>query len=97
MSELENKQVTIFMVGDSTMADKADPERNPEHGWGQLLPTLFDSRVQVRNLAVNGRSSKSFLAEGWAEVCAALRPGDEELVLSLGPERSKELYLWLEP
>jgi lysophospholipase L1-like esterase len=68
-----NGHVTVFMIGDSTMADKPDPERNPERGWGQLFPLVFDERVRVSNFAVNGRSSKSFEAERWAEICARLK------------------------
>ncbi len=30
--------VDVYLVGDSTMADKPTPETNPERGWGQLLP-----------------------------------------------------------
>lgn len=59
------------------MADKPDPAHNPERGWGQALPALFDSGVIVRNHAVNGRSSKSFITEGrWDTVQHALHRGD---------------------
>jgi lysophospholipase L1-like esterase len=70
--------LTVHLVGDSTLADKpGTPEENPERGWGQLLPEFFTEAVAVRNYAVNGRSSKSFRAEGrWAEVLKALEPGD---------------------
>src|SRR5215207_15654 len=72
---------TVFLVGDSTMADKPDPARNPERGWGQLLPRFLDSGVVVRNHAVNGRSTRSFLDEGrWDSVVAVLRPGDVVVV-----------------
>jgi DNA sulfur modification protein DndE len=72
---------TLFLVGDSTMADKPDPDRNPERGWGQLLPRFLDDSIEVRNHAVNGRSSKSFIDEGrWAAVLAELGPGDCVLV-----------------
>ena len=69
-------QTTIFMIGDSTMADKP-LEDNPERGWGQMLPQLFDSTVIVENHAMNGRSTRSFLAENrWQPVLEKLRPGD---------------------
>lgn len=72
---------TVFLVGDSTMADKPDPAHNPERGWGQLLPRFLDGGVAVRNVAVNGRSTKSFIDEGrWAAVLAELRRGDVVLV-----------------
>jgi lysophospholipase L1-like esterase len=77
----EREPVTVFMIGDSTMADKPNPDTNPERGWGQLLPQFLREDVVVRNMAVNGRSTKSFIDEGrWDEVMRALRPGDLVLI-----------------
>lgn len=70
-------RVAIHLIGDSTMADKPDPDRNPERGWGQVLPSFFTERVSVKNHAVNGRSTKSFIREGrWDSVLVQLRKGD---------------------
>ncbi|MCB0533595.1 MAG: rhamnogalacturonan acetylesterase [Saprospiraceae bacterium] len=71
-------QRTLFLIGDSTMADKpGTPEENPERGWGQLLPEYFEETLIIKNHAVNGRSTRSFLDEGrWATVLDALQPGD---------------------
>lgn len=67
----------IYLVGDSTMADKGDPENNPEHGWGQVLPEIFNDQIVVYNHAVNGRSSRSFIGEGkWEKVMEEVNPGD---------------------
>jgi acetyl esterase/lipase len=69
--------VDVYLVGDSTMADKPTPGTNPERGWGQLLPRFFDEHVAIHNHAVNGRSTKSFIDEGkWSAVEHALKPGD---------------------
>ena len=68
---------TIFMIGDSTMANKPLQPAQPERGWGQLLALYFKPVVQIENLAVNGRSSKSFRDEGrWKPVLERLHPGD---------------------
>lgn len=73
---LENGRVRIFMIGDSTMADKPT-EDNPERGWGQLFPSFFDTSVTICNHAMNGRSTRSFLSEGrWQKVLGELHPGD---------------------
>lgn len=75
------ERVVVHMVGDSTMADKPDPARNPERGWGQMLPRFLAPEVTVRNHAVNGRSTKSFIDEGrWDRVVERLRPGDYVLI-----------------
>lgn len=69
--------VTLHLIGDSTMADKPDPTRNPERGWGQALPEFITARAVVKNHAVNGRSTKSFIDQGrWDSVRVALHRGD---------------------
>lgn len=76
-SPSEQPVITLHLVGDSTMADKPEPRRNPERGWGQVLAGYFNDRVIVRNHAVNGRSTKSFLDEGkWNRVADEIVPGD---------------------
>ena len=69
-------QPRIFLIGDSTMADKAIIG-NPERGWGEELPLFFSKEVVIENHARNGRSTKSFITEGrWAAVFEKLKPGD---------------------
>src|ERR1700733_4627807 len=66
----------VWLVGDSTMADK-EIRAYPETGWGMPFAYFFDSTVTVDNRAKNGRSSKSFIAEGlWAKVLDGLQEGD---------------------
>ena len=73
---------TLWLVGDSTMADKVDPAHTPEVGWGQVLPRRVDtSRLAIRNQAANGRSTKRFIDEGkWDSTMARVRRGDYVLV-----------------
>lgn len=69
--------ITIFMIGDSTMADKSLQGQNPERGWGHVLPGFFTEEVRVDNHAQNGRSSKSFIDEGrWERVISQVKKGD---------------------
>ncbi|HEY4786947.1 MAG TPA: rhamnogalacturonan acetylesterase [Bacteroidales bacterium] len=70
-------KVTIYTIGDSTMANKDLSQHNPERGWGQMFQQFFDDQVIVDNWAKNGRSSKSFMTEGlWKGVLEKLKPGD---------------------
>lgn len=70
------KPFAIFTIGDSTMANKK-PEVYPETGWCQVLPDFFNETVTIKNHAVNGRSTKSFIDEGrWQAVLDSLNPGD---------------------
>src|SRR5437762_1031547 len=65
----------VFMIGDSTMANK--PLDLPERGWGMLLGEFFADPAMVQNHAVNGRSTKSFIDEGrWDKVVNELKSGD---------------------
>lgn len=69
--------VTIFMIGDSTMANKDLTGGNPERGWGMVLPRYFTGEVRIDNHAMNGRSSKSFIDEGrWDKVISRVKRGD---------------------
>lgn len=71
------KTITIFMIGDSTMANKSLEGNNQERGWGHVLGGFFSEDIVVDNHAVNGRSSKSFIDEGrWEVVLNKMKPGD---------------------
>ena len=73
--------VTVFMIGDSTMANKPLAKENQERGWGQMLPVYLQGKIKVDNHAVNGRSSKSFINEGrWDKVMSLIRPGDYVII-----------------
>ena len=77
MSFTSEPEFTVFMIGDSTMANKDTTGGKQERGWGMVLQQYFDSQVVVDNHAVNGRSSKSFIDEGrWDKVLAKIKPGD---------------------
>jgi pectinesterase len=72
------RRVRIVLVGDSTVTD--------DSGWGAGFKKLA-SGADVINLSANGRSSKSFIAEGrWAE---ALQFGHNDEP-GKGPERETD-------
>ncbi len=83
------KKITVYTIGDSTMANKK-PEVEPETGWGQVLNEYFTDQVVIENHAVNGRSSKSFLTEGrWQVILDKLKPGDY-VMIQFGHNDEKE-------
>ena len=54
------RPITIYLAGDSTMAQKL-PEKRPETGWGEMLQQFFDEKeVKVENHAQNGRSTRTY-------------------------------------
>ncbi|MBR5729830.1 MAG: rhamnogalacturonan acetylesterase [Prevotella sp.] len=75
------KPVTVFMIGDSTMANKDTTDGKQERGWGMMLQQFFKEGVIVDNHAMNGRSSKSFIDEGrWNAVLEKIKPGDYVII-----------------
>jgi DNA sulfur modification protein DndE len=77
---IPDRKPVIFLIGDSTMANKPAGD-NPERGWGQLLPQYLTDAVEVQNHAVNGRSTKSFINEyRWDTVMSRLKAGDYVLI-----------------
>ncbi|WP_394795656.1 exo-alpha-sialidase [Armatimonas sp.] len=82
---------TLFLAGDSTMAEKL-PEKRPETGWGEGLRLFVDeSKLRIENHAVNGRSTKSFLAEKrWEALLARVQNGDWVFIQFGHNDQSKE-------
>ncbi|WP_296700318.1 rhamnogalacturonan acetylesterase [Algoriphagus sp.] len=80
-TDLLVSEITFFMVGDSTMANKPYKGSNPEKGWGQVFPLYFKEGIRFENHAMNGRSTKSFRDEGrWEVVMDRLNPGDYVII-----------------
>jgi lysophospholipase L1-like esterase len=79
LAAAQARALTVFLVGDSTVANFDLPD--PRQGWGQVIGPYFAADVTVKNYALSGRSSKSFLAEGaWAPVLEQIKPGDYVLI-----------------
>jgi len=81
-SATNRKPTTIFIIGDSTAAEKDLSKGSPERGWGMALGCYFDPDfIRVDNHAVNGRSSLSFFNEGrWQKVLDLIQPGDYVII-----------------
>lgn len=80
-SALPEKTTTIFIIGDSTAANKDISKGKLERGWGMVLQSYFDDNIRVDNRALNGRSSLSFINEGrWDAVLKSMKPGDYVII-----------------
>lgn len=71
-----DQRPVIYMIGDSTMANKSLKNGNPERGWGHVLQGFFTPDIVVDNHALNGRSSLSFRNNHWKAVYENLKKGD---------------------
>ena len=77
----QDKTTTLFIIGDSTAANKDISNGKQERGWGMALQCYFDDNIRVDNHAVNGRSSLSFINEGrWQKVLEKMKPGDYVII-----------------
>jgi len=85
------RPVTIYLAGDSTMAQKL-PEKRPETGWGEALDQFFrEGSVRIDNRARNGRSTRTFISEGlWQGIIDSLQKGDFVFIQFGHNDESKE-------
>jgi lysophospholipase L1-like esterase len=77
---VQKKNITVYMIGDSTMSIK-QAKAFPETGWGMELGQFFNSTVSIDNRAMNGRSTLSFQKENrWQPVVDNLKEGDYVII-----------------
>ena len=72
--------VTLYLVGDSTVAQFNDPYYYPRYGYGTQIGKYLSPSVTVNNLALSGRSSKSYIDPAdnanYAMLMSGLKAGD---------------------
>src|SRR6267142_1840260 len=75
---LPDQRPTLYIIGDSTVKNGKGKGDGSLWGWGSFLDESFDtSQIAVRNYALGGRSSRTFITEGhWDQVVSQLKPGD---------------------
>ena len=77
----EVKDTTIYLVGDSTVCSFEDEYLYPRYGWGTQLGGYLTDKATVVNLALSGRSSKSFTTEAnYQTLINNLKEGDYLLI-----------------
>lgn len=87
---------TLWVVGDSTVCDYVKDGKHtdatyfyPRYGYGTQLANNLSSKITVRNLALSGRSAKSFLTEeNYQTLIAEIKEGDF-LVIGFGHNDQK--------
>lgn len=96
-SDASLSAATLWVVGDSTVCDymKADGTHTdatyfyPRYGYGTQLGNNLSSKITVKNIALSGRSSKSFLAEeNYTTLTSGIKAGDF-LVIGFGHNDEK--------
>lgn len=54
---------TLWVVGDSTLSEFDDKYYYPRYGYGTRLSLFLNNNIRVNNIALSGRSSKSYTFE----------------------------------
>lgn len=80
---------TIYLVGDSTVCAFSDSYYYPRYGYGTQLASYLDSTATVVNLALSGRSSKSFIAEANYETLKSSIKAGDYLIIGFGHNNEK--------
>ncbi len=84
------KKITVWLAGDSTMSIK-ETKAYPETGWGMPFTYFFDSTVTIKNIAKNGRSTRTFISEKlWESIEKNLQEGDYVFIQFGHNDESKE-------
>ncbi|GAA5522120.1 hypothetical protein Asal01_02069 [Fodinibius salicampi] len=73
---------SLYLIGDSTVRNGSGDGANGQWGWGSVLSSYFDTdRVNVVNRALGGRSSRTYITQGyWSQQKELLKPGDVVLI-----------------
>ena len=80
----------LFVVGDSTLSPFNDPYYYPRNGYGMRLQDYLNpKKIEVINLAMSGRSSKSFTTEvNYKTLVNNIKKGDY-LIIGFGHNDEK--------
>ncbi len=93
------KKISIYLAADSTVRNY-DLTESPQAGWGQFIADYLTADVVIKNHAVGGKSSKSFITEGLFDPIMDAIEENDYLFIQFGhndstkdrPERYTEAY-----
>jgi lysophospholipase L1-like esterase/pectin methylesterase-like acyl-CoA thioesterase/chitodextrinase len=72
---------TIWIIGDSTVSSFNDNYYYPRYGWGTQIGNYLDGSFDIQNIALSGRSSKSYTADSqYQQLLSGMKSGDYLLI-----------------
>lgn len=72
---------TMWIAGDSIAVEYKPTAQLDLCGWGEVIDDYFTSKVTIKNQAIGGKSSKSFIAEGnYNDMKKGMKAGDYMLI-----------------
>lgn len=80
---------TLWVIGDSTVSSFEDKYYYPRYGYGTMLDKYLDDSINVVNIALSGRSTKSYTTEPqYNELLSGMKQGDF-LIIGFGHNDEK--------
>ena len=81
-SFLENEKPVFYIIGDSTVKNGDGTGKNNQMGWGTVITPYFDTtKIDVRNHAIGGRSTRTFITDGrWGRILETLKKDDYVII-----------------
>ncbi|MBQ4087885.1 MAG: hypothetical protein IJC78_06540, partial [Clostridia bacterium] len=79
VTDIKVNTPSLYLLGDSVCAFY-DSYSFWQQGWGTHIEPLFTSDLIVRNVAVGGRSTKTFRENHWDNVYAGIKYGDYVMI-----------------
>jgi lysophospholipase L1-like esterase len=75
---VKKEKPVFYIIGDSTVRNGDGTGKGQQWGWGSFMADHFDTnKISIRNLAIGGRSSRTFITEGrWDKILEVLKKGD---------------------
>ncbi len=86
---LKQKTSNLYVVGDSTVSSFKDSYFYPRYGYGTQLKEFFTLNLHIHNLAMSGRSSKSFITEKNYDILKESLQADDFLLIGFGHNDEK--------
>ncbi|UOQ50529.1 LPXTG cell wall anchor domain-containing protein [Gracilibacillus caseinilyticus] len=81
LSPAEPTDSTIWVVGDSTVSAFNDDYYYPRYGWGTQIGKYLDGSFDIQNIALSGRSSKSYTTDvEYQTLRSGMKDGDYLLI-----------------
>lgn len=92
MSSLEIRQInntgvtdpTVWLCGDSTVANYYNVSESSQHGWGMYIGDYIDDSWQVRNMAASGQYAKGFVDAGQFDAIETYGKTGDIYIISIG-------------
>jgi lysophospholipase L1-like esterase len=74
----KKEKPVFYIIGDSTVKNGDGTGKNNHMGWGTVITPFFDTtKIDIRNHAIGGRSSRTFITDGrWDIILATLKKAD---------------------